>query len=283
MAAVTSALKPPISRRRKRAFLLTGVAGALVVVVLASLTLTGTGWAPLAHWTCSRQALIAEGSEVLVPGVLVNSPYGGSAYGQGIGPSTFPGLSGFGNPTTVRVGLGVNASRGSAGGAFFPANVAIYHVANTLVAGPGSSSLCPTSPLQAVLSPSPQTGLYGAPVAVPSTTSDSGEASYLEHIDHSGSGTIAAWFNNGFSLANRIAVSTCGSSQELNLSFYSSSFNIGFNATWNGVQYVVSYSIPFALNFTYSFPADTGTWQVDNLSAPGGPGGGWAFAYQPCA
>jgi len=35
----------------------------------------------------------------------------------------------------------------------------------------------------------------------------------------------------------------------------------------------------YTATWSYWFPPDFGTWQIDNLSAPGGPGGGWAFNF----
>ncbi|MGC2034334.1 MAG: hypothetical protein WA761_02675 [Thermoplasmata archaeon] len=53
--------------------------------------------------------------------------------------------------------------------------------------------------------------------------------------------------------------------------------------TENEQNFSVPYVLPFTEQYTYTFPANFGTWQVDNLSAPGGPGGGWAFSYSPCS
>jgi hypothetical protein len=44
----------------------------------------------------------------------------------------------------------------------------------------------------------------------------------------------------------------------------------------------VPFIIPVTESYHYTFPANFGIWEVDNLSAPGGPGGGWAFSYEPC-
>lgn len=258
------------------------VAGVVLaaVVLFSSLALVGAGWAPLVHWSCEAQGIVAVGSEVMVPAVLVNSPYLGSAFGLAVAPESFPGMQGFGPPGSS-VGLGVNASLGGAGGAFFLVNVSVYHVADALAVGPGTNARC-DGPLRAVLSSAPRTALYGTPVPVPSNESDVHEAAFLAHPMHPSGGTVVAFFNNSFWTANRPSVSTCGDTSGITTSTVGTGLTLGFNATWQGTNYVVPYHFPFALNFTYHFPANAGIWQVDDLGAPGGPGGGWAFQYQPC-
>jgi len=83
-----------------------------------------------------------------------------------------------------------------------------------------------------------------------------------------------------------------------NDSFYRSSW--GFSNCGGGVSTVsagsiyIDYRLPFQYqgtahvafitfneftNYTYSFPAHGGEWDVDDLSSPGGPGGGDSFSY----
>jgi len=77
-------------------------------------------------------------------------------------------------------------------------------------------------------------------------------------------------------------ITTCGQGGAArNLTSTSMWESIPFNYTTGLTFYNVS--IPVIGHYQYYFPANTGTWLIDNLSAPGGPGGGWAFSYYPCS
>lgn len=257
-----------------------GIAVGTAIVLVGSLALLGAGWAPLVHWTCDRQTIVAKGSDVMVPAVLVNSPYLGSAYGQGIGPSSFPGLWGDSAPS-LRIGYAVNMSGGVAGGAFFLVNVSVVRVVDTIAFGPGPNTRC-GSPLQVSLSPSGRTALIPAPIATASNQSDGQEGTFLENPPAPSSGPVKTYFNNSFWESNHAPISTCGEPNGTSVSIHRAGFTVGFNATWEGENLRVPFTIPFDLNYTYHFPGNGGIWQVDDLSAMGGPGGGWAFSYQPC-
>lgn len=89
------------------------------------------------------------------------------------------------------------------------------------------------------------------------------------------------YFSNGFSAPTGV-VSTCGrGAVQENAS--SSYIQISVDFQEQGVSHVASLTLDVATNYQYFFPPNQGTWSVDNLSAPHGPGGGWAFSYSPCA
>jgi hypothetical protein len=58
--------------------------------------------------------------------------------------------------------------------------------------------------------------------------------------------------------------------------------NVEIPFPYDGSIRVVNATVTVTADFEYTFPSDSGVWGVDNLSAPGGPGGGWAFSYTPC-
>jgi len=88
-------------------------------------------------------------------------------------------------------------------------------------------------------------------------------------------------FIDNFAVANRGNVSTCGTSAQ-NLLTFATSVAVRIPFSVGNQNYTLAYTIPFLLSYHYLFPGNFGTWQIDNLSAPGGPGGGWAFSYSPC-
>ncbi len=88
------------------------------------------------------------------------------------------------------------------------------------------------------------------------------------------------YFDNGFTNATGL-LSTCGTAAAVR-HVASTHIEVGLLVKVLGQWQLIYDELNVTSSFTYSFPADTGTWQIDNLSAPGGPGGGWAFSYAPC-
>jgi hypothetical protein len=84
-------------------------------------------------------------------------------------------------------------------------------------------------------------------------------------------------FENGFYRETEI-ISTCGTGPK-SYALSSTSFQIVVPFTADGVAQNVTTSIQANITYEYAFPPNVGTWAIDNLSAPGGPGGGWAFSY----
>jgi hypothetical protein len=236
------------------------------------------GWAPILHWSCDLQTRIASEFEY-VPVVLTNSPFGGNASSEGILPASFPG--GVGYPTEGSFETDI-AENGSSSGTFNTVELNVYRVQTALTWGPGPTQRC-SQPFAVVPSePNPSGIAAGWPVAVPSNLSDRGEASQV--IFHGFSGTpLSVIFDNGFTTPNEANVSTCNRPAEaVPLPANTDHLVVAVPFSWNGRNYTTPMQLPFIESYTYHFPANFGTWQVDNLSAPGGPGGGWAFSYSPC-
>jgi len=256
---------PAAKRRRRRAFVVTAVVlvGLLVVSALA----VTQGWSLEYHTTCETGAVLAEASAV-APVVLLNSPYNGSVYAlAGLQP---------GSPIGSYGSLGTSAFNGSVSSAGLGLNLAVVALHNATAAGPGAVRPC-TQPYQAEIM-NAGSGLYvGILLTGPGNWSDVGEPS-----------TVFPWdtnvtFDNSFSHANAPSVSTCNGSAVERV-VRSSHLTEYLHTNLSGQPVVLPFNIPLSdAVFHYNFPADLGTWQVDNLSEPGGPGGGWAFSYSPCS
>ena len=108
-------------------------------------------------------------------------------------------------------------------------------------------------------SPGIATGIGSA-----SNFSDSGETNLSQFT-----GSSPLYFDNAFSAANAVSVSTCGGPAE-SLPGKSQSVTAWVPFSIYGRVTTLPLTLPFPQVFRYSFPADFGTWQVDNLSAPGG-------------
>jgi len=256
----------------------TGVAAALVLVSLA--------WSPPGasptHVECSVVGPVANVSSLYIPAVLVNSPYGGGAWGNGTFPATFPGIWNGPPPRGVKaVAYGTGALNGSAEGAFFTVNASINSVQNLTVPGPGPGSPC-SLPYSVSLGSPPYYLEAGGGILPQNSTTDVGEPSTATIAGTHGVFSVAS-FNNSFTQSNELSLSTCGGAARSISLIESSYLDVSVPVLGPNGSQEYPYTIPVQETYHYFFPADFGTWQIDNLSAPGGPGGGWAFSYQPCA
>ena len=73
-------------------------------------------------------------------------------------------------------------------------------------------------------------------------------------------------------------VSTCGTGPQVVHSF-ATYLNVTVPFRFEGSNQQVSAKVPVNNSYQYVFPPNAGSWSYDNLSASGGPGGGWAFTY----
>ncbi len=259
----------PIRRRLQ----LTALAVLVVVLVVAVSSYSGFG--VVAHWEC-RPTGPSWQTYTLMPASLINSPYGGEAWANASLPATFPGGPGY--PTSPGNYSG-GSSNGTASGVLFSVNTSVSRVGRALVTGPGSDEYCP-APYQ--LTPVPSAygrGFVGVVIPLPSKLSDVGEANTMNLSGNFSGEPVEPSWDNGFHSANSLGVSTCSSAAT---DRYVTSFGLSvvFPQTVNTPNITVE--LPFLEHYHYRFPADYGTWEVDNLSADSGPGGGWAFSYSPC-
>jgi hypothetical protein len=266
---------------RRRRFIVLGATIACVVAVGLTATSYVGYWGAYAHWSCKYQNMVGEGV-AFVPAVLVNSPFGGNVTGKGTIPASFPGSLGYPNLSSYQTSFAVN---GTASGTFNSVNVSILQGKSELVLGPGTNSRCSQSFL-VVLSQPPYLGTYaGWPLSTPSNLSDRGEVSFFYPPSTGVYKSLPVYFDNSFVGANENDISTCNTSARwVTLPANSNSLAISIGFSLGGQNLAAPLILPFVESFHYWFPANFGTWQVDNLSAPGGPGGGWAFNYVgPCS
>ena len=231
-------------------------------------TLIG-GWAPALHWACQPVGQVTN-QTAQIPAQSLNAPYGGRVWAN---VTTPPGLILRGSNTGII--LRAQDSDGGVSWNGFQANVTVFADENETMWGPGSNVRC-TLPFEVVLNP---TGEFSAGIALlgQGNLSDRQEPNVL----YPGYANIV-YFSNGFQAANSQNISTCGgSSQSIPVS--SMHLTLWAHFTSGGANHTAPFNVPIVVSaFHYWFPANFGTWQVDNLSAPGGPGGGWAFSYSPC-
>jgi hypothetical protein len=249
-----------------------------VAVVLVSIMATSGSVVFWEHYACVPGNLLASQYN-WTPQLFENAPYGGSVFAQAY------------------------SDEGSDIGLVFNGTVALFFaqqqwnlssVDRVLESGQGPSTQCPTYEVTQSPNLAPwqqSSGCGGCELLGPGNTSD---ASVPTQFNVSVAGTVgltSVIFHDAFVQDNDGTVSTCGrAGTEINLTSTNLDFQIPF-ITPNGRIIVDSAgyniwpnSIPgFGMNFTYSFPADFGTWQIDNLTlGPGAPGSGLAFLYSPC-
>jgi hypothetical protein len=259
--------------------------GVVAGVVLSLASFASTGGGILTHTTCEVGSRVAYPNDTWIPAVLVNSPFGGNASGMGIMNWDFPGAWNGPPPApgqTLKVGMGTGDLNGTAGGAFFTVSLSVFQSRTVTQAGPGMNLPC-TASVQLDLQ-APQTyAEAGARVTTVSNLTDAGEADNATlFAGLNGSIQSPAFFDNGFTRANTNEISTCGQ-QGKTVPAAMQGLGVTFHVAAINQTYLIPETLPFTEVFSYTFPGDFGNWQVDNLSEPGGPGGGWAFSYSPCA
>jgi hypothetical protein len=284
----TTAPRPEIAkpgRHRSTWVAVVGVAAVVIVVSLAVPTWVG-GWAPLAHWTCESTELITTGTFYLLL-ALVNSPYGGLGFVN----STYPSQAvGFPPSWAAYQSDGGGESNGSVWGAFVWDTATVSTLTNETAWGPGDNVRCTDQfALTLHIVPPSQGGNgYGGqifnqpwgPQFGTGSKSDRGEP-FMWNLS-TRYGNASSVFHNGFYGSNSAPITTCGGAAQ-SIPVRASAVTTWVSFNLGGHNYTVSVHLPLSESFHYWFPPDFGTWQVDNLSAPGGPGGGWAFSYSPCA
>jgi hypothetical protein len=253
-------------RTKRFRVLVTGTAITAVLIVLFVPTVAG-GWAPVLHWTCELNKQVAT-QGVQIPGLLLNSPYGGRSWAN----VTYP----VGFLPDDLASEGTQESNGGAAWAGFESNLTVFSLANASVWGPGANSRC-SQQFTVVLAPigDPSVGIT---ILGPGNMSDQREPTVL---GPNASNSIS--FFNGFLQSNLENVSTCGGAAQ-SLPLVSSTYlTLWAHFDVDGTNHTASFDLPIVeAQFHYWFPANFGIWQIDNLSASGGPGGGWSFSYASC-
>ena len=238
-------------------------------MVVALTGLSGS-WNPLEHTVCAHQALLANETNRWLADVLINSPYGGHAYGMGSMPY-FMGKQ-------FDLGVGTSSTNGTAIAAFTEGvSVDLFSVHNATVWGLAANAPC-SAAYAVVFTSVDGYGTTAGSIPLPSNISDIGESDHVAVYNMTGNPTHDLQINNSFTVANEADLSTCFESTQT-VPVRSTYLTLGIPFDFGNRTVTVPYVFPISQNFTYQFPANFGTWAIDNLSVPGGPGGGWAFDY----
>lgn len=258
------------TRAKKR---ITMAAIAVVVAGVGLLASTFVGpWSPVLHYACIETADSGLTVYAWVPSLMINSPFGGDAWGNGTVPNG--SLSGTAGQTVYSLGI----ANGSAQWAGFRASISVIALENATQWGPARNSRC-SAPYSISVR---FWGGYvlGGPLLGAGNFSDTEEPLSLGHWTYPGDVNLS--ISNAYTVANHEPVSTCGTSASSTWTV-STHFMVGVPVPQGAAANIYTVSLDIQEDFHYWFPSDFGTWQIDNLSAPGGPGGGWAFNYLgPC-
>ncbi len=98
---------------------------------------------------------------------------------------------------------------------------------------------------------------------------------------------VGALFNLNFQSATGV-VNTCGSSQPQVIRLTSQGMPLDAPFSWNGQTHSVPLNLANSASggslvwYNYTFPANTGIWQYDNLAQTSSTGAGLVFSYSPC-
>jgi hypothetical protein len=261
------------SKFRERVAISASLAAVAILLISVVPTLV-LPWSPIAHWSCLTERS-SEKEPAWVPAILMNAPFGGNVTGNASIPSGYidNGL-GFGTSD------GTSAGNGSYAGVFFHLWLFLAPEKTELALGPGADRRCMSAwTVSSVATDFSGSQVYSGILGGKGSMSDIGEPTSVSLSPPVNNTSVV--FDNGFTAANVQPISTCnGPSQRLDSRVPSLSVTV--STSIDSAINQISFRIPFDQEFRYYFPANYGSWQIDNLSAPGGPGGGWAFSYSPC-
>jgi hypothetical protein len=269
-----------VPSRRRLAYILSICVGIVVAVGVVSATLVVPYYH--GHYTCVRGTLVKSQFN-WTPDLLMNSPFGG----KGVDSYSLP-------PVGAQSGGGTQFN-GTSSSVIWPSLWNLSTVQRVLVNGAGADAQCPQYEVDegsafSYLSGLPFGGCAGCPITVVNNTTDRGEASQVSYNStNGGPRTWSVIWDNAFTVDNQGQISTCGAGARwANLTTHNFTFEVSFSTAKGTLDFNESiysaYGVSpppwnYTASFSYWFPANFGTWQLDNLSAPGGPGGGWAFNF----
>jgi hypothetical protein len=272
---------PGVGSRRKRRVVVGSVATAVVLIALVASSFA-TGFGIPYHSSCTSSPR-GTTDAFWLPLALLNAPYGG----EGFLNSTFQASTvGYPNSTGLGESVSGGIANGTVWGGFVHDEATVYSLTNSTVLGPGPNTWCRSAYRIALAAVHPVDSFSGQIFTWPGgpsfgpALSDAAEPDLYNFSTASGDATST--FRNAFYAANSAEVSTCNGRSASRV------VHVDGITTWIGLSSggqsrALSLVVPVHEQFHYVFPADFGTWQIDNLSEPGGPGGGWAFSYAPCS
>lgn len=237
-------------------FIACAIIGALLGCCLPILSVPAP--LPCPSGNCQTGPVVALLNTTLTPYLLINSPYRGLANGS--------------LPIPGGVELTIYPTNGSTTGYFEH----IGWIVRDEVPAPGSSSSCSGLFNLTYVDEGTSTTFSLFNGTVLNFTNDSEEPN--EVTTNWTSGPVL--YSNGF-LAETGRITTCDSDAATRHT-QSTHIVVGVPFQSMGVWHLLDETLAIPTTYSYTFPADTGTWLIDNLSAPGGPGRRWAFSYSPC-
>jgi len=264
-------------------------------VVIGAMFAGSPGWGFFAHTTCQLNEQLGNVT-VWFPAAVVAAPYHGWESGLVTIWGTSPlGRATLSQPTSLSDG---NVS------AFFVdyVNFTVYSNHNVTLQSPGVEAPCP-GPMSALLSPNAAGGLRSGGTAVwplyANLMAESGLSNQLNgsqlcrSVENSTDASCAfgAEFDFNFQRSTGV-VDTCGLDQSQQIRLTSQAWALYAPFSWNDHAYSVPIDISGTNSATYSngtyawynytFPANGGVWQYDNLAETSSTGAGLVFSYSPC-
>jgi len=242
------------------------VPGVVGIVVGLFVALAGAAGAvnPFVHTICANGGPVSVSVATWIPAIILNSPYGGESGGNVTG-GPGDGMSMWG------------AENGSAYWAGYRSLLTIDALQNQTVPGLGRNDRCGSAVLIEMSRAGPLA--EGILLLGPGNPSDATEPRSLI-LGEANNIT----FNNSFSRANAEEISTCAGSA-VHRTVVAPGPTVWYSYVSSDMNRTILLHVPLAItDYNYTFPANFGSWAIDNLSVPGGPGGGWAFEYLgPCS
>jgi hypothetical protein len=271
-----------------------GVALGVALVLAVSIS-DHPGWGFFSHTECQLDQNLGN-LTVWAPAAVVAAPYHGTESGSVVIWSEYPwGLVSFTQQTILTNGS-VRAY------AIGYENWSISTTKSVTLAGPGPETPC-TSSMVAFFANAPAQGLRSGGISwwqiatnltsdsdVPVQLNSSALCASVENTSYAGC-AVGAQFDVNFQTLTG-TVDTCGETQDLVLPVKSVGWPITVPYQRGGRSYTVPLQTDWqnSANYTngteawynYTFPANGGIWQYDNLSQTSSTGAGLAFSYSPC-
>ena len=246
---------------RRSAHLTAAVVGSALGAILVGLPIGfHAPESQAAQSTCLKGPELASANPMLTPLLLVNSPYQGNSTGT---------VSILNDTWNVTLG----SRNGSTWGYFEHFGWSVFREESQ----PGSPTNC-SARLDVVHSDDETATIFSL---VNGTTGNFSNDSEVPNVVSTSWTAAPTTFADGFQRLTE-TISTCGSGARVR-HVTSHHIDIGLELHATGLPRVLNVTVNVTTWYVYTFPANTGVWEVDNLSAPGGPGGGWAFSYAPCS
>jgi hypothetical protein len=214
---------------------------------------------------CVQGGEVATLAGALVPLVVANSPIDGTAIGYHIVHN---------GSSTVTTGFG-GAENGTVWAYFEYENWTIFREA------PGLDGPVSCSSQFVAVAVDEGSGLI-TPVPVVTIVNFTNDSAAPTYSGSNSSGVPIVYYYSDF-YNETTSISTCGEPGRT-LTTQSIRENIGLGFDFQGAWHILPIELSVDTAYKYHFDGNSGTWAIDNLSEPGGPGGGWAFSYLgPCS